>query len=56
MKSALPIEARRPPREEVVDILAATLIQMLARGLEPDRVDEPDKEEPAAEAEAEPCH
>ncbi|MCA9631475.1 MAG: hypothetical protein KC766_27645 [Myxococcales bacterium] len=56
MKSSLPIEARRPPREEVVDILAATLIQMLARGLEPDRDDQPEKEEPAAEAEAEPCH
>lgn len=56
MKSALPIEARRPPREEVVDILAATLIQMLARGLQPDRGDAPDKEEPATEAEVEPCH
>ena len=45
-----------PLLEEVVDILAATLIQMLARGLEPDRDDQADKEEPAAEAEAEPCH
>ena len=56
MKTSLPIEARRPPREEVVDILAATLIQMLARGLEPDRGDEPEKEEPATEAEADSCH
>lgn len=55
MKSALPIEARRP-RDEVVDVLATTLIQMLARGLVPDRDDEPAKEEPAPEAEANPCH
>ena len=55
MKTALPIEDPRP-RDEVVDVLAATLIEMRARGLEPDREQEPEKAEPATEAEAEPCH
>lgn len=55
MKTALPIEDRLP-RDEVVDVLAATLIEMLARGLGRDRDQEPEKEEPAPGAEAEPCH
>lgn len=54
MKTALPIEDRRP-RDEVVDVLAATLLEMRARGFEPERDQKPEKEEPAA-AEVAPCH